>query len=69
VTVLFGSVEYFEQEILSYLEKSGEHVREAAISKIYSNLENELLHDFVCDEKIRQECLQNLSNACEKLVS
>ncbi|CAH0344818.1 hypothetical protein [Bacillus sp. CECT 9360] len=68
--MLYGSVEYFESEILSYLEKNQIRAltREDYISIINSGLEYEILYDFVGDEKHRVECLQNLSNACEKLV-
>ncbi|WP_409302917.1 hypothetical protein [Peribacillus sp. SCS-155] len=69
MTVLFGSVEYFEREILSYLEKNGEEIKEASISEAYSTLEHELMYDFVCDEFLRKACLQNLSYACEKIAS
>ena len=64
VTVLFGSVEYFEKEILNAAEQS--HLNMLThdhISMIYSRLKSELLNDFVCDERIRVECLKNLTQA------
>jgi hypothetical protein len=69
LTVLFGTVEYFEREIefhLSEVEKR-ERLKEE-INQIQMKLEEELLNDFICDEKLRVECLQNLSNACSKLT-
>ncbi|WP_226085691.1 MULTISPECIES: hypothetical protein [Mesobacillus] len=69
MTVLFGTVEYFEQEIefhLTEIEKR-EKFREE-IQQIQRKLEEELRNDFICDEKLRMECLQNLSNACNKLT-
>ena len=69
LTVLFGTVEYFEREIefhLSEVEKR-ERYREE-INQIQLKLEEELLNDFICDEKLRMECMQNLSNACSKLT-
>jgi hypothetical protein len=69
LTVLFGTVEYFEREIefhLSEVEKR-ERIQEE-INEIQYKLEQELLNDFICDEKLRIECLQNLSNACSKLT-
>jgi hypothetical protein len=69
LTVLFGTVEYFEREIefhLAEVEKRDRFMEE--INQIQLKLEQELLNDFICDEKLRMECLQNLSNACSKLT-
>jgi len=68
VTVLFGSVEYFEKEILNAAAQS--HINNLThdhISMIYSRLKNELLNDFVCEERIRVECLKNLTQASGRL--
>ncbi|WP_394138174.1 hypothetical protein [Cytobacillus oceanisediminis] len=68
MTVLFGSVEYFEREIEEYLtDNQLEEVTEDQLSVITSKLETELLYDFVCDERIRKECLNNLIFASGKL--
>nr|WP_210365792.1 hypothetical protein [Bacillus sp. REN3] len=68
MTVLFGTVEYFEQEIEHYLADVAEKQRiREEIYKIQSKLEDELLHDFICDEKLRKECLRNLADAFNKL--
>ncbi|MGE7766971.1 hypothetical protein [Peribacillus sp. NPDC096540] len=69
MTVLFGTVEYFEQEMLRHLEicQMGKWTKEDEISLIYSRLENEILFDFVCDEKVRIECLKNLAYADKRL--
>lgn len=63
-TVIFGTVEYFEREIAKFAEKN--HVSKLSdgqMSLIYSRLKNELLYDFVCDERLRKECLENLNVA------
>jgi hypothetical protein len=68
MTVLFGTVEYFEREFLTYAAKN--HLSQLAndqILMIYSRLKNELLYDFVCAERIRMECFENLEQACSKL--
>ncbi|WP_102346356.1 hypothetical protein [Bacillus sp. Marseille-P3661] len=68
MTVLFGTVEYFEREIMNYLDEnqfSGE--TDYHLSIITARLEYEILHDFVCDEQIRVECLNNLKNATDIL--
>ncbi|MFJ7727893.1 hypothetical protein ACIQXV_17240 [Neobacillus sp. NPDC097160] len=64
MTVLFGSVEYYERELLH--EAKQNHVNKQAddqISMTYSRLKSELLNDFVCEERIRVECLENLKQA------
>ncbi|WHY78396.1 hypothetical protein QNH20_04400 [Neobacillus sp. WH10] len=68
MTVLFGSVEYFEKEILNAAAQG--HINDLThdhISMIYSMLKNELLNDFVCEERIRVECLKNLTQASCRL--
>ncbi|GLB60235.1 hypothetical protein [Cytobacillus sp. NCCP-133] len=61
MTVLFGSVEYFEREIEEYLtDHKMEDASEEQLSIITSKLKTELLYDFVCDERIRKQCLNNL---------
>jgi hypothetical protein len=69
MTVLFGTVEYFEREILNYLEdKESQYDDSDLLESIITQLEDEILHDFVCDEKIRRECLNNLEIARESVV-
>jgi hypothetical protein len=68
VTVLFGSVEYYERELLHEADQN--HVNrhaDDAISMTYFRLKNELLNDFVCEERIRVECLENLTQAFGRL--
>jgi len=69
LTVLFGTVEYFEQEVLRYLSvnQMGRWTKEDEISLVYSKLENEILYDFVCHKELRMVCLKNLTFACNKL--
>jgi hypothetical protein len=66
---LFGSIEYFEKEMLSfakrrsYSEMAREHVME-----IHSKIEDELVNDFICDDKIKKQCLENLNIASQKFL-
>ncbi|WP_404356245.1 hypothetical protein LG291_22570 [Cytobacillus firmus] len=64
----FGSVEYFEKEITENLppEKSV-RISEEQFSVIAARLKKELLDDFVCEENIRRECLDNLFYAIKRL--
>lgn len=65
---LFGSVEYFEKEIIKYLtKKQTENVSQEHLLAITAKLKKELLYDFVCDDKIKRECIANLISACGKL--
>lgn len=68
MTILFGTVEYFEREILNTpQDQTNSLSKDEYLKHIYAKLENEVLHNFVCDEKIRIECLQNLQIAYERL--
>lgn len=68
MTILFGTVEYFEREILSTPDDLSKSLsKDEYLKSIYAKLENEVLFNFVCDEKIRIECLQNLQIAYERL--
>jgi hypothetical protein len=64
---LFGTIEYFEKEMLSfakrknYTQMAREHVME-----IHSKIEDELVNDFICDDKIKKECLENLNLASQR---
>jgi hypothetical protein len=71
MSVLFGSVEYYERELLHTVEQNQVNTRaDEQISKTYAKLKRELLHDFVCEEKIRTECLENLTKAfCRRFNS
>lgn len=66
MTVLFGSVEFFEREMLDYAKKK-QFAKDSIMVK-YLSLKHELLYDFICDEKVRIQCLQNLSLAYQKLL-
>lgn len=66
---MFGSIEFFEREIINSLnENQLTNVNEDSISVITSKLEYELLHDFICHERIRLECLNNLKRANQKII-
>ena len=69
LTVLFGTIEYFKREIYQYLGSNRfDGASEDPLSIISAKLENEVLYDFICDEKIRLECLNNLKSAIEKIA-
>jgi hypothetical protein len=69
LTVLFGSVEYFEREIYNYLkEKQIKKITEDLLYVITTKLKKEILYDFVCDERIRLECLENLKYAISSIT-
>ncbi|PLT35790.1 hypothetical protein [Bacillus sp. V5-8f] len=64
---MFGTVEYFVSE-MRHLAENTDAKKDEFLSDIYSKFQKELKHDFVCDEKIRVECLQNLSVAYQNVV-
>jgi hypothetical protein len=67
--VYYGSVEYFEREIIQYLSEHPDNCADQEeLSAIASRLEGELMHDFICDERLRTECLENLECACKKVT-
>jgi hypothetical protein len=67
VTVLYGTVEYFERQISDYLNKNEEP--EMDILKIYYTLEHEILNDyFLNNEDIQEQCINNLTRAIVKLT-
>jgi len=69
MTVLFGTVEYFEREIINYLiDCRLKDISDVSLSDITSKLEYEILYDFVCYESIRLECLNNLKYAIDRLT-
>jgi hypothetical protein len=68
LTVLFGTVEYFEREFLTFASKENlSLLTNDQILMIYSKFKNEISNNFVCDERIRMECFQNLERACFKI--
>ncbi|WP_338030842.1 hypothetical protein [Cytobacillus citreus] len=67
--MLFGTVEYFEREIYNYLnENQLKEISEDSLYVITSKLKKEILYDFVCDERIRLECLENLTYAISMIT-
>ncbi|WLV24622.1 hypothetical protein QR721_13425 [Aciduricibacillus chroicocephali] len=71
MTVLFGSVEYFQEEIATNMTK--EQLRNLSFGRslevVYSAIEYDLLYDFVCSETMREELLVNFEKAYEKVRS
>ncbi|WP_077214796.1 hypothetical protein [Bacillus dakarensis] len=68
MTVFFGSVEFFEREIINFLQENQTSVNEIPVSMITTRIESEVLDDFVCDERIRVECLKNLRCAIDLMM-
>ena len=69
MTVLFGTVEYFEREIINYLNDSRlKGISDISLSDISSKLEYEILNDFICHERIRLECFNNLKYAIDMFI-
>nr|WP_228460333.1 hypothetical protein [Cytobacillus dafuensis] len=67
--MLFGTVEYFERAIYNYLnENQLKEISEDSLYVITSKLKKEILDDFVCDERIRLECLENLKYAISMIT-
>ncbi|NHM30934.1 hypothetical protein [Neobacillus terrae] len=70
MTFLFGSVEYFESELLNTLENWQESGSvNASLKGAYQILLDDLCFDFVCDDNIKKECLNNLKSAFLKVSS
>jgi hypothetical protein len=67
MTVYFGTIEYFERELSINLPNK-ERADQENLAKIFEKMEDELLHDFICDEEIRGICLENLAKAYERLL-
>lgn len=71
MTVLFGSVEYFQEEIATNMTK--EQLRSLSFGRslevVYSAIEYDLLNDFVCSETMREELLGNFEKAYRKVRS
>ncbi|MCH6266594.1 hypothetical protein KHB02_013775 [Bacillus sp. FJAT-50051] len=54
MTVLYGTVEFFEREIYNYLNENQLRAKsEDSLYDVTSKLKKEILYDFVCDERIR----------------
>lgn len=66
---LFGTVEYFEQKIDTYLTNKKLKNKEKHIKEIVSKLEKEIRHDFICHERIRKECLNNLFKVSKRTAA
>jgi len=66
---MFGTVEYFESKIRQQaIHNDLGKLEDDYISDIISKMEDELKYDFVCDERIRLQCLENLSLAYYKVL-
>lgn len=68
MTVLFGTAEYFERELLANIVRQEQGNFSESLTGVYASLKKELSNDFVCEEKIKMECLKNLKKAYLKLT-
>ncbi|MGF2617920.1 hypothetical protein FZC84_12825 [Rossellomorea vietnamensis] len=69
MTVLFGSVEYFERELNDYLvnqELSHLSIGQK-IELTYTTIKEDIAHNFICSDTLREECLDNLNKAYKKV--
>ncbi|MDF2037874.1 hypothetical protein P2R12_12995 [Cytobacillus oceanisediminis] len=62
-TVLFGTIEYYERELISYFTNNQISNKDDATMKIFIMLEAEIFNVFLFDEAIRIKCMQNLLKA------
>ncbi|MBU8772261.1 MULTISPECIES: hypothetical protein [Bacillaceae] len=62
-TVLFGTIEYYERELISYFTNNHISNKDDATMKIFIMLEAEIFNVFLFDEAIRIKCMQNLLKA------
>jgi len=71
LTVLYGSIEYFEGEIVSNMTNEQLHNLSfgKGLAMVYSAIEYDLANVFVCSETLRRDLLNNLVKAYEKVRS
>ncbi|WP_264739842.1 hypothetical protein [Cytobacillus firmus] len=62
-TVLFGTIEYYERELISYFTDNHISNKDDATMKIFIMLETEIFNVFLFEEAIRIKCMQNLLKA------
>ncbi|MCS0670417.1 hypothetical protein [Cytobacillus firmus] len=62
----YGTEEYFEQKVSNYLSKDGD---ENKLSIIAAQLEYEIRYEFICHERVRNECLENLFEVCDRVLT
>jgi hypothetical protein len=71
LTVLFGSVEYFEKEIVNHM--SNEQLDNLSITVsleiAYSSIKSDITNVFICSDIVRRDLLINLVRAYEKVRS
>ncbi|TYR76060.1 hypothetical protein FZC79_07860 [Rossellomorea vietnamensis] len=69
MTVLFGSVEYFERELNDYL--AHQELSHLSIGQklevTYATVKEDIAHNFICSDSFREECLNNLIKAYNKV--
>ena len=67
--MFFGSIEYFEKEMMNFAKRrSYIYLAREQVMEIYSELKDELMNDFICDERIKKECLHNLNLASQRFL-
>ncbi|MCH6267165.1 hypothetical protein [Neobacillus citreus] len=66
-SVLFGTVEYYEGEIVNYLSNKYGSDKEDVAKKVFALLEKEILNSFLFEDTLRIQCLHNLLKAFGKV--
>jgi hypothetical protein len=69
MTVLFGTKEFFENELLTSIDDqqiSGNF--SDTLKAAYEDLNKDVTLDFICDKKVKIECLKNLELAYQKVL-
>ena len=66
-TVLFGTVEYYEGEIVNYLSNRYSTDKEDVTKRVFVMLEEEILNSFLLEETLRIQCLHNFLKAFGKV--
>jgi hypothetical protein len=68
VTILYGTVEYYERQIADYLDRNQTNTLDEELRMIFLELEKEIFCDnFPHNEKIRLQFLKNLTIAVEQI--
>jgi hypothetical protein len=68
VTILYGTVEYYERQIADYLDRNQTNKLDEELNIIFLELEKEIFFDnFLHNEKIRVKFLKNLTIAVAQI--
>ncbi|MCM3705377.1 MULTISPECIES: hypothetical protein [Cytobacillus] len=62
-TVLFGTIEYYERELIIYFTNNYISNKDDATIQVFLMLESEIFNVFLFDEAFRIRCMKNLLKA------